>query len=264
MAQGNHTVFHLLPQNDNARAIVSDPRNSHFAEPLPNGSSSIRIGLEHSPKRPDTLVSLGNEACDIYLPDNLASKYQCCFEIHPKSGELILHDMSPDCTTWLTYIVADGQGHTLPVPGWPRKQVVLSSNPASICIRYSTIIFALCLPDQRQKTSHEAKMNFVRRHGPKPGCPRRRRYKERIAYQTHKSLGHGGYGDVYLVTDLHSGDQLAMKTFKKRKRETDQDYRWRIRNEVELFKLTSHVSSFPTSIPSISRMYPGLTFKSLA
>jgi hypothetical protein len=240
------TYFRLLPQNDLARLIVRDQRNIGFFEEF-LGKPCFRITLAHSPKHRGTLISLGKEKCDIFLPE--MAPCQCKFVINYNTCELILRDTSPNRSTRLVFEKKVNQKYSL--QGSPRQRVISRVHEVSVFIYQA--IFQLEFTTDGTKTTHAEIMSFANIHRAQPGSEERNARKtgspqklpdiERIDYEKKKGLGRGHYGKVSLVTALQTGDQFAVKEFYRRGGETAEDHKTRFQNEVELFRAAKHVSA---------------------
>ena len=92
-------LFHLVPLNAAAAAVVADPRNLPFVSSVDGGPDGLDIGLLPSAVRNGrTLATLGR-ASDIRLRHEQASRLQCAFVVGPDAQAILLHDTSSSQST---------------------------------------------------------------------------------------------------------------------------------------------------------------------
>jgi hypothetical protein len=92
-------AFLLIPVNHAAEVIVRDNAGSGRVRTNPekSGTSMLLINLDTPPKAPGKLIRFGrlNPFCDlVFEGDEFPVEDECCFTIHPETGELQLHDLS--------------------------------------------------------------------------------------------------------------------------------------------------------------------------
>ena len=92
-------AFLLIPMNHAAEVIVRDNSSSGRVRTNPekSGKSIFLINLDTPPKAPGKLIRFGrlNPFCDLLFDaDEFPVEDECCFTIHPETGELQLHDLS--------------------------------------------------------------------------------------------------------------------------------------------------------------------------
>jgi putative transposon-encoded protein len=109
-------------------------------------------------------------------------------------------------------------------------------------------------------------MNFVNRHSLEPSTdssptkrPQRLPEGRRIRYERQRYLGQGASGVVYRVTDLRTGDHLAMKVVLMRDQDgmTKEDAQRKFQKEVRIFGTAVYVSvpsraGFSESVTTLS------------
>lgn len=243
MSSNSRTFFYLAPRDQPAIQIVSSEDNARFKWRTPGGEVVLRIGVDHTPKVPGHLVSLGSDRsrCDIVLPPSFPSR-QCHIFINPQTGYLLLRDDTPDHATILK--VPDNQKFSLP-RSQPRQKVLFGRHRTAFIAMQKIAHFELLRlaePSQVIKAAARKKALFL--PSAAPGSAQRRVLEnERIVHQRIRELGSGEYGDVFETLDLGTGDILAVKTFSFTFRQEEIDVKKQGRQEVNVLSNLKHVRS---------------------
>lgn len=268
-------VFDLIPISDVARDIVRDPFNSGRMRQDPGDPSIrfLRIGMHPSSKTPGFLVKIGrNSSNDIILRRGWSRIDQCYFDIHPDSGELLLHDVSSRGNTRLR----DENGADQ-IRKSPRQCVVLLNREWKFQI--GNAVFALKpRTTQDPKAFTKERLSFT--HQPVPEeyegtyegtfdqmsaldlrssrssvyntrmkTPFQPEPGQEIRYTKVRQLGKGSQGSVHEVVDMYTGQHYACKVIRpklvpKLGIATEKDFKVKIEAEVALLSKLHHVSFF--------------------
>jgi hypothetical protein len=243
MSSNSQTFLYLAPRDQSAIQIVSSEDNALFRWKNKDGELVLRIGVDHTPKVPGHLVSLGSDRswCDIVLPPAFPSR-QCHIFINPQTGYLLLRDDTPDHATTLK--VPGNQKFSLP-RSQPRQKVLFGHGRTASIAMQKTAHFELLRwaePSQVIKAAARKKALFLQSAA--PGSAQRRVLEnERIVHEYIRALGSGGYGDVFETLDLGTGDILAVKTFRFTSRQEEIDVKKQGKQEVNVLSNLKHVRS---------------------
>jgi hypothetical protein len=249
--------FYLLPINEEAIQVASNPLNEPFKVLTAEGELGLQIGDCHEPKNPRNLITFGKDlnTCDVCLGKSKhIFKTHCYIYVHPLSGEFILQDISGSKSTILEVI---GEEEKYKLQGDPRRRV-LPKGKASV-IAFLNAIFEIkwrsfeLYPGKRflSPESSFIRSTVERISLPPPSYntrvqrPKTRlgvQILKRIDHDPRRSLGEGGFGAVKLTVDLDSGRLLAVKQLKvdpKREKEEKE----KAKSEVQIISTLEHVSS---------------------
>ncbi|ERS98554.1 serine/threonine protein kinase [Sporothrix schenckii ATCC 58251] len=254
------TVFGLHPLNDEAIAIVRDDANRERRRPDPeNGSAQIfRIGTDQVAKIPSRLVTFGRLPfnSDILLRGTAyANTDQCYFDLHPTTGELLLHDTSKNENTELIATVRPYDSQILRRPRqcvvqlekewileiggarfWlkPRKADTDETKAALAAERHA---FLRQIPEkyrtfegmQSGPSVATAKSYNLRRMHPKA-----RKRGDEIQWAFRRSLGAGAQGKVVIaLTFCLFGPQMTPRLIKSAFKE-------KLMKEIDLVETVDH------------------------
>ncbi|KLJ10845.1 hypothetical protein EMPG_09859 [Blastomyces silverae] len=226
-----YTLFSLVPLNERAKEVISDPENQHLTSTQANGTVVLDIGFHIRSRSHDTLATLGrgNDA-DIYVSGSMISKIQCSFEVETESNVIMLYDRSYGQTT---QVLGDG---AIPFEhGRSRKVVVLDQVNAIIGmggVARNLVQFklqwhfdpfsmmnsvknwkGLCIPcvdkPRLARTIDESdtvlgSQRVTRPHTVAQGSLIMRYFK--LSF-----LGSGAFGEVHRAVDMDSGRLMAVK-----------------------------------------------------
>lgn len=111
---GPGTLFCLVPYKNNryATEIVQDHANRYrrCVDPYIAPGPFLRIGLDQPLKNQPHLARFGQRECnDVILNNRFSRADQCYFDFNEDTGELLLHDISPDGSTELYAIDEKGR-----------------------------------------------------------------------------------------------------------------------------------------------------------
>ncbi|KAL8941495.1 MAG: hypothetical protein Q9211_001800 [Gyalolechia sp. 1 TL-2023] len=280
------TVFYLFPDSDAAVEIVKDDANRERRRVDPDNVSRLflRIGFDPPSKVPGRLATFGRIpfANDVILNQTWSKSDQCYFNIHPTTGELLLHDVSKRGNTRLHH-GKDG----IPDQIWksPRQCVVRLNR--NWIFEMGCAIFILVpreTPRDQEKTVFlEEKLAFARQpvpeeyegtyqgtlerllaldlqycaprttinpHNTRVTHPNGLKSNEEVRYTQLGPLGKGGQGQVHEVVDMYDGEHYARKIveFKPIPRwdiQTERDFKKRIQREVDIVKNATHPHIVP-------------------
>ncbi|KAK2810289.1 hypothetical protein FQN50_003020 [Emmonsiellopsis sp. PD_5] len=269
------TVFYLSPLNDFAKEIVQDPANRQRRRVDPSNPSghALRIGLEQPSKTPPYLVKFGRaNSNDVILGKRWSKNDQCYFDFNPRSGELLLHDISTRANTSLY------QRENEPLI-WrsPRQCAVLPKHPWIFqmgCAKFQMIqpyrqdaaafseeklaFVRQPIPEDYQGTyqgvderlcdlglESYASTTTVNTHNTRVTHPDQPKPGQEIRYAIIKDLGAGAQGSVHEVVDLHDGEHYARKIVKimpipQQGIHSESAFRKKIREEVDLVRQLKH------------------------
>ncbi|KAK2739613.1 hypothetical protein FQN55_009349 [Onygenales sp. PD_40] len=269
------TVFYLSPLDDFAKEIVQDPANRQRrrADPRDRSGHALRIGLEQPSKTPSYLVKFGRASSnDVILGKRWSRNDQCYFDFNPRSGELLLHDISKRANTSL-YQEADHPQ----IWKIPRQCVVLLDQEWTFeigCARFLLIprakkdaaVFSeeklafvrQPIPEEYQGTYQGADERLfglesesyaltttVNTHNTRVTHPDQPKPGQEIRYAFIQGLGAGAQGSVDEVVDLYDGEHYARKIVKimpipQQGIHSESAFRKRIREEVDMVRQLKH------------------------
>jgi FHA domain len=250
----------LIPRNEEALRIVTDPVNGPFLRLTGAGDVVISLPLDNISKTKGNLVTFGRDpsVCDVYLGSSkYYAKTHCFIYVHPVSGEFVLQDVSSSQSVGLG--VESGDDRRFHLQGAPRRRVLATSRCTIFGIRQAAFQLSWC---GRQSDVQQAKMRHVAQRDhltrtsveresvlpPQPGtrvqppAAHGVQLLRKIDHQPRGDLGSGSYGKVKLTVDLDSGDLLAVKQFPIRP-ELEKQQKEKVKHEVLLLSKLSHVSS---------------------
>jgi FHA domain len=251
------TYFLLMPSNQEALRIASDPINMPFKTLGQGRESGLQIGSGYTSKCRGSLVSFGRDAhlCDIHLGN---SKYygnkHCKIYIHPVSGEFVLQDLSSTKTTFLD-VDEDTKGKYA-LQGDPRRRVIPKQRTVRLVIKTATFeLLWQNLGTQLQRRPTSKLTSFVRTsveresvpppiYGTRvqqPPLPEGVQRLEKIDHEPRKDIGSGAFGDVKLTVDLDSGNLLAVKQFTI-PAESEKKEKEKVKGEVLMISKHTHAS----------------------
>ncbi|KIH87765.1 hypothetical protein SPBR_04785 [Sporothrix brasiliensis 5110] len=266
------TVFWLRPVNDEAIAIVRDDANRDRRRPDPeNGSAHIfRIGTDQTAKIPSRLVTFGRLPfnSDILLRGNTyANTDQCYFDLHPTTGELLLHDISKNENTKLVdFGETQSSNQILRRPrqcvvqlesDWilniggakfhlrPRKAGNDKTKAALAAERHA---FLQQIPEEYRTfegMQSGPSVATAKSYNLRKVHPKARKRGEEIQWAFRRSLGAGAQGQVDRVVDLHTGEHYARKVLQWRPLHewnifTESAFKEKLMKEIDLVETVDH------------------------
>ena len=194
-------ALYLVPYNDAARRVLTDPNNAHFVSQLDNGAYALYISFANPDKQ---VCTLGRAGCDIFLPDPRGadiSKHQCSF-MNTERGAVLLEDKSRHKNT---EPCASGHGgEKISFTRETRRVLVARGINNMIGIgrdRY----YRFEIWWDSDGLYDFPKRNGNHRTGPQESG--RKRYIE------GERVGGGSFGSVWWVMDVHTGGLMAVKKF---------------------------------------------------
>lgn len=254
--------FSLIPLNARSKAVVNDPDNAHLVScgefGLDNGV--LKRGLDIGPfinNSPFVLATIGRDG-DIKIPNESISRIHCSFELHPGNREeILLYDRSSSGSTR----VFGESVMQFELQLGPRRVVVDSDTNLEFGFggaadnlyhfrlfwhhrdrRHKTLSRLHAIPhlDRPCKAptlidpplTLDETLRRTRIHA--PGASKRFRYLER------RSLGKGGFGEVFKVVNVNTGEYVAVKRLSSAA--THRVDRELIKREIETLSGVSHVS----------------------
>lgn len=250
--------FSLFPINEEVIRFTNDSHNASFKKLDVNGDPCLQIGDGHTSKSRGNLVSFGRDrsTSDLYLGSSRSySGTHCYIYIHPVSGEFVLQDKSDSKTT---LEVAGDHEKRYTLQGDPRRRVLPRDRDTRI--RCWNAIFKIWwhnprFPLEQQRVCPEssivARTTFEKQSAPPPVHETRVlppklldgvQLLEKIDHQVRRHLGSGGFGQVSLTVNLHSGNLLAVKQISVPP-ENEKQAKEEAKKEALLISKPSHVST---------------------
>ena len=249
-------LFQLIPNNNEAEAIVELNRGTHFFQELDDEQAVLCIGLDHKPQRDNTLLSIGRRDCDICVPENLYKKRTqkgdkrgdkkddkkedqsenqvCSIRIHADTGEIYLQCDIKDA------VKLHSRLDKYSLQGLPARRVLVRNRTYFL---YLGDAFFQIVWDEDHGVK---KILSVKKQTPSP--PFQKPGEDgNIDYHELKDFGIGSYGQVCKVVDLASGDHFALKTIHQKSEHRIGDVKACLVEEVKLMKGLKHVINlFPS------------------
>lgn len=266
-------VFHLVPKNAAARAVLNHESNTRLVSGSENGREGLEIGFHgHQNPNPTTIITIGSRGDVVATGCTIT----CTFEYLPASNAIWVQEIlslrdEPQLQVWVdmpdsegtssdpvpptaTRVLTYGQDYTLLFgSNGPEFSVVwacttlgrtihdLSSvSETQFCQRLSMLHLD---PRQVIAKAHEQNSRLVRQivRGQLPSI------QDAQDGKGHRKIGQGGFGAVYSTLDVLYGIPVAMKVFRlsdfasnqAKKRELTLSYT----REVEALQRIKHVTS---------------------
>lgn len=244
-------LFSLIPINERAKSVVTDPLNSHLLSTSNNGLPCIDIGSFPSKSGQTTLATLGRGDTDVFVQGSAISKIQCSFELELSGQVVMLYDRSHGCTTQVfgdnatpfehgrlrKVAVNKGLNTRIGIGGEKRNLVVfdiawhfdvLGGETSSIQRR-----LAAGFQDHPRlaRTVDEADTTLPSQRQTRVHTPGQLMLRSRILQE----LGRGQFGEVYKALDVDGGRFLAVKIIQGTLQQPCQ-----VKREVEILARTSH------------------------
>ncbi|KAI1956311.1 hypothetical protein LOZ58_006388 [Ophidiomyces ophidiicola] len=222
-------LFSLVPLGDRAHDVLQHPDNSHLVSTFTLDSGEqlhgIDIGFHIESSSHCTLATLGRSGADITVDGSSISRIQCSFEVHNKSGVILLYDRSHSMTTQIS-----GE-NTLQFAPERSRRVVLTASMKAILgfggVRCDLYRFKLMWHKSSMSTEENVggrlqnlrlartedeptdalSYRLTRIHTPKKDEPA-------LKYSKNVVLGEGKFGKVWKAIDLRSGGFIAVKAIK--------------------------------------------------
>lgn len=250
MSNSSVVYFYLEPENQAARAIVSNPPNEWLRECRPDGSAVLRVGFNHEPKTRGHLLSFGSNLRlnDVILPP-IYPRQQCHFWIHSNTGELLLQDDTENKSTTLS--VAGGSKYHLPNNG-PRQRVLTIH--LNVLIKMQAAHFRLWWGPMtgQPEAVKTAMIDFRFRQSlgqasapPYPLATSTSARRGPLIHHRLQELGRGASAVVYQTIDLTTGDHLAVKTWQPAVAVDKECFIEIVKKEMQIASQLSHVRNRP-------------------
>jgi hypothetical protein len=259
-ALGQEPLFWLVPKNDPAKRVVDDPINTQHVVHLPGAEGLVlQISLPVNEPPITRLATLGGKG-DIAIQNGRVASIQCSFWMYgleypevmlhqeSKTEETVMHGSSAidfDKETIGKRILLDSRTnleigfggvngqHWLFEVVWPENH---GHRPSDDCLRKEQGIV-----DQGVNPKNEVitvGRRTTRIHG---------RQHPKIRYSMRSHLGQGAFGSVFRVCNVHTGDNIGMKTLPNKAWTADE---WELlKIEIESLAQHKHVSSAPFPTP---------------
>lgn len=256
------TIFHLVPQNSEAKAVLAHADNQQYVSlskpPEEKGGDpelALEIGYHVSARPgPEVIVEVGRNA-DLVLPASSISAVQFSFETHPESKAIMFHDRSRLYNTIITpFGLRTGIRQHVLQPGMLYE---ISAGGA----RGDLYCFELWWVDKKtvlQKVERGRRVAEERAQNPRwartveeEATELSSWYKTRLptpadggVQRTTRGvrLGQGSYGEVRKAIDLDSGYNVAVKSIALPDKSAPSDLESSIWREVKTLSTLSHVS----------------------
>ncbi|OCK99672.1 kinase-like protein [Cenococcum geophilum 1.58] len=259
------TLFSLIPVNNQAQAVLTHPNNSHLVSLIPNLPESeypkgvqcgLNIGFHIGSKSRYTLATLGRNGADITVEGPNISRIHCAFEIHKDSCLVMLYDRS------ITKSTQPYGANAIPfeLERNPRRIVVTETVNQAFGfggITCDLVQFRIHWhhdPNQlniQERLSHrEDHPCFARTLDETPIVPPSgpvtentpRNQEPKIRYMRGIRLGGGSYGQVWRITNVDSGEILAVKRVKLPEQGLQSSAYTMLKREVEALARVSHAN----------------------
>ena len=243
-AAASPIFFYLIADSRSASRVVDIPENVMFRL-LPEKSlkyGGFAIGPNHKPKLSRQFLSIGSDyqTCDILLPKGFPER-QCHFFVHPVTGELLLHDDSPNNGTSLSVGGTDTSKFNLPLDK-PRQRVLPQSHDRITLTFARQLRFKLLWGSPR--SAFEAIENRKLMSHTVRGANRVRTLENgQLIHHILHPLGAGETATVYKTIDLNTGDYLAVKVYDISSKTIEEKACRNVRKEQALLSRLAHVSS---------------------
>ena len=227
----DNTVLYLVPKSSEARKVVKDCRNARLWVQTRAYGPALRVTLGCA--NPPYLIRLRNDNNGIHLGGKMVTS-GCDLFFNADSGELVLYDNSPQCTTSVTSqgsLTGNGAGPVpLMVHGDKQCAIVLSPHPTTTEPRWYTLkmgkrVFHVYSPFRDNSIALRSKEPYSRRPSaatawptppqpeyigqkPTPLLPR-----QPVHFAEIEKLGQGGeFSEVNVVAIATTGSYFACKT----------------------------------------------------
>ncbi|MCJ1243632.1 hypothetical protein MMC30_000829 [Trapelia coarctata] len=255
----NKHWFTIVPENNEAIAIVNDTQNRERVVPLSSDPTTLAIVITFSDYlKPNCVLSFGyDEECSVICEGEGYSRKQCHFFLLNKS--LMIRDDSPGCSTSIVPVGIDSEKWISTRP--PRQWAVLEEGlwklkigVVEFCLRFEkspgrwweqNVSEKQALANRRAHAAYELTAPDI---GPPleqsptefhtPQVPAHK-MRDSVIYHELELLGRGGYGTVSRVVDLKYGGMMAVKIARVCKHE-EKEGRELLRHEVEMLARLSH------------------------
>lgn len=274
-------LFHLVPLNTAAAAVVADPRNRQFVSAV-DGTDGLDVGIVPSAIRDGITLATMGRAGDIHLASPNAGRIQCAFEVELATKAVMLHDRSANQSTQVHD--DDGAGSSQVVSRLvsfeydrrPRRVVVRQGiNPVlGMCGRGRDKLLFRFLWNRRIDKALDAKLAQrtigIATHPEHAGtvddtgimgtteavpgaagaagagrvtrmCTLLGEKRPNVRYDLLEELGHGNFSVVHKALDLDTGCFIAVKLV-QRAPHTAADMVWNtLKREVQNLTCIKHV-----------------------
>lgn len=237
-----NTVFSLIPLNNlTTKWFIDEPKNRHLVTTLWGSFRvlSIRPGLS---KCSLTLATIGRDSNkEIYSSHNNVGRTQCSFEINPRTGAVVLYDLSADHEDGGTKIICERTSRTTPFEGGGGRKVVVKPGlntafglggvyrnlfkfrihwhqyPIPEVYYKNVILPDVLLPPSRVPTGEK----LISKKSPHPVDKKPRMRYEVLVGEAIQ----GPLAEVSKVVDLRTGDVVVIKTLKRSNNSPESDPR---------------------------------------
>jgi hypothetical protein len=244
-------------------------------EPDDPSKRFLRFGSQLRSKTPGYLAKFGRcvFTSDVVLGKGWSKNDQCYFDVHPVTGEVLLHDVSTRENTHLR----DIYDQTEQIRKRPRKCVVLLDREWIFVIGRADFILK---PRRAQdpETLTRERLSFIHQpvpeeyegtyegtvhrmstfdltsvatsgHNTRLNTPFQPELGNEIIYSKVKRLGGGSQGNVYEVVDMYTGEHHACKVIQPKPMPklgitTEKDFKLKVEAEVALISKMRSVSFF--------------------
>ena len=257
-------LFSLIPDNDQAHAILAHPDTIHLVSLIPNTEwpenpdrvvSGLNIGFHIGSKSRYTLATLGRSGADITVEGSNISRIQCSFEICQATNKIMLYDRSNSMSTQL----CGRNAVPFELGRKPRRVVVDRSlndefgfgGDGCNLVRFKICWHMSASNVRDQINNREDSPCFARTMDETPTVQPFRRVtrihypgngEPEIRYADMGLLGSGQFAEVRKIVNIGSGEIMAVK----RIRWPEQQFQSRgyavMKREVEIWGRTSNVS----------------------
>jgi hypothetical protein len=239
----------------------------------------LRFGFHLPSKIPGYLAKFGRCVLtnDVILGKGWSRMDQCYFDLHPVTGEVLLHDVSTRENTHLQ----DIHDKTEQIRKSPRQCVVLLDREWIFAIGHAYFIL---MPRRAQdpEALTKERLSFIHQpvpeeyegtyegtlqrmttfdlasiatsgHNTRLNTPFQPELGNEIRYNKVKRLGGGSQGNVYEVVDMYNGEHYACKVIQPKPMPklgitTEKDFRLKVEAEVALISKIRSVSFFILSL----------------
>lgn len=243
-------LFSLVPANERAEGILTYRDNDRFVSSFPLDennptilSQGLDIGTYITPPSRDTLVTLGRKG-HIKFDDPSISDVHCSFELHKDTKEVMLRDQSQDNSTQVlgpTAMPLDPKHHNRNVL-IDRVINLKFGIGGAACNLYEFDIhwhggaedrIRQCIDNRPNDPSHALAI------ANKPPIDVSTLPFSKIRYSMREHLGRGGFGQVWKVANVDTGEHLALKRSSRHDKRSGEYAS--LKREVKMLSRVSHV-----------------------
>lgn len=257
-------IFSLVPKSDPAKEVVAHIGNRHLLWQQPGREAALAIGHVRSTVNSVTLASIGRNA-DIVVQSGSISQVQCLFELHPKTGFILLHDKSRLQTTQVfgkTCTPFTRESRSTVIGCRDAIQLGFGGIEGNVYVFHlmwhvgqTQIDARLARPVTLQDnprlalTAEEIDLGPTQLQTPRHGMKTRIHVPaaRRPNYQTLESLGSGTFGQVFRALDIDLNISVAVKVFRAPQMDSPMydDFYTNLKREVETLHRVEHDNIIP-------------------